>query len=112
MQGGSEMPRAERTAPPYVQIQDHFRSRILSGEIEEGARLPSIAAIAEEWGVAPATAAKAMAGLGVEGYTVTSTQGTFATVGKGAVGARDLAMRRGWTGGNGNRLVITEGDVR
>lgn len=106
------MPRAERTPPPYIQIQDHYRSRILSGEIAEGARLPSIAALADEWGVAPATAAKAMAGLGVEGYTITSPQGTFATVGKGAAGAHDLAMRRGQTPGGGNRIVITEGDIR
>lgn len=106
------MPRAQRGTPPYIQIQDHFRTRILSGEIAEGERLPSIANLAEEWGVATATAAKAVAGLQVEGYVVSTTQGTYATVGKGAAGARDLAMRRGQSTPSGHRVEVTEADVR
>ncbi len=106
------MPKAQRGTPPYIQIQDHYRSRILSGEITEGERLPSIASLAEEWGVAAATAAKAIAGLQVEGYAISSTQGTYATVGKGAAGALDLAMRRGHATPSGHRVEITEADVR
>lgn len=105
------MPKAQRAAPPYVQIQDHYRERIRSGEISEGERLPSIAALAEEWGVAPATAAKAIGGLQVEGYVYSSTQGTFATIGKGAAGGADLAMHRGRTEPAGQRIVVTQAQV-
>lgn len=106
------MPRAERGTPPYVQIQEHFREAIRSGAISEGERLPSIAALAEEWGVAAATAAKAISGLQVEGYVYSSTQGTFATVGKGAAGGADLAMHRGRVVRPGQRVEVTEADIR
>jgi GntR family transcriptional regulator len=88
------MPQVERSKPPYIQIQDHFRTLILTGELPEGARLPSIDEIAKEWGVAKATAAKSIAALGVEGYVTSSTQGTFASLRKGAEAGHDLAMRR------------------
>jgi DNA-binding GntR family transcriptional regulator len=107
------MPKAQRGTPPYVQIQDHYRDAIRSGEIAEGARLPSIAALAEEWVVAPATAAKAIAGLQVEGYVYSSTQGTFATLGKGASSAHDRieALRRGRGAPAGQRTVVTEAGI-
>lgn len=106
------MPRAQRGTPPYIQIQDHYRERIRSGEIAEGERLPSIAALAEEWGVAAATAAKAVSGLQVEGYVYSSTQGTFATLGKGAAAGADMAMRRGRAPRAGQRVEITEAGLR
>lgn len=107
------MPRAARTPPPYVQIQDHYRTAILDGTIKEGERLPSIAALAEEWGVAAATAAKAVSGLQVEGYVYTSTQGTYATLGKGAQSAHDRieAMHRGRADRSGERIEITEAGI-
>lgn len=106
------MPRAERTKPPYLQIQDHYRARILDGTLAEGARLPSIADIAREWEVAPATAAKAIAALQVEGYVSSSTQGTFATLGKGAQAGHDLAMRRaGRPFLSGHRVEVTEAGI-
>jgi GntR family transcriptional regulator len=73
------MPQAERSAPAYAQIADHYRNQILQGELAPGERLPSIAEIAEEWGVAKATAAKAISRLQVEGAVWTSTQGTYAS---------------------------------
>lgn len=107
------MPRAQRATPPYVQIQDHYRERIRSGEIAEGARLPSIAAISEEWGVAAATAAKAISTLQVEGYVYSSNQGSFATIGKGAASAHDRieALRRGRGAPAGQRTVITAAGI-
>lgn len=107
------MPRAERAKPVYMQIQDHYRSQILNGTLPEGARLPSISAIAEEWGVAAATAAKAVSGLQVEGYVYSSTQGSFATLGKGAQSAHDRieAIRRGADMPTGHRVQITAGEV-
>jgi GntR family transcriptional regulator len=71
------MPRAERAAPPYVQIADHYRNLILDGELQPGARLPSLADIASEWQVATGTAGRAIAHLQVEGAIWTSPQGTF-----------------------------------
>jgi GntR family transcriptional regulator len=71
------MPRVERAAPPYVQITDHFRDRILDGTLREGDKLDGVHAIAGEWGVSAATAAKAIGQLGVEGLVVTSPRGSF-----------------------------------
>ncbi|MFJ1536356.1 GntR family transcriptional regulator [Streptomyces mirabilis] len=71
------MPRIERTAPPYVQITDHLRDRILDGRLREGDKLDGVHAVANEWGVSAATAAKAIGQLGVEGLVVTSPRGTF-----------------------------------
>lgn len=107
------MPRAERAKPVYIQIQDHFRSQILDGTLAEGTRLPSIATIAEEWGVATATAAKAIAGLQVEGYVHSSTQGSYATLGKGAQSAHDCieAIRRGGDMPTGHRVDVTESGI-
>jgi GntR family transcriptional regulator len=70
-------PRAQRMTPPYVQITDHFRGQITKGKLADGQRLPTIIEIAKEWGVATATASKAISRLQVEGYVKTSPQGTF-----------------------------------
>ncbi|TCP53512.1 TetR family transcriptional regulator [Tamaricihabitans halophyticus] len=51
----------------YRQIVDDFRSRITAGELPNGARLPSIRQVAQDWRVALATATKAMAALRDEG---------------------------------------------
>ena len=71
------MPRVERTAPPYVQITDHYRERIIDGTLREGEKVDGVHAIANEWGVSAATAAKALGQLGVEGLVITSPRGTF-----------------------------------
>lgn len=71
------MPRVERTAPPYVQITDHYRALIIDGSLREGEKVDGVHAIAQEWGVSAATAAKALGQLGVEGLVVTSPRGTF-----------------------------------
>lgn len=71
------MPRAERADPPYVQVMDHLRGRILDGTLTEGERLPSIGDLAEEWGISYATAGKAFSQLQIEGYIRTSPRGSF-----------------------------------
>lgn len=58
--------------PPYVQIADHLRARILSGDLELGARVPGVEQTVQEWGVARTTARKALKMLEVEGYTFKS----------------------------------------
>lgn len=75
--GEPQMPKLDRPIPPYVQIANHYRDRILSGELAPGAKLPSLADLATEWDVAPNTAAKAIGQLQVEGAIYTSPRGSF-----------------------------------
>jgi DNA-binding transcriptional regulator YhcF (GntR family) len=49
--------------PPYVRIAAELHRRIATGELSPGARLPSARQITQEWGVAIATATKALATL-------------------------------------------------
>lgn len=73
-------PRVQRAAPPYIQIAEHFRSAIKDGALPEGTKLPSIKDISTEWGVATATATKAIAQLRAEGYAESTSQGTFVSI--------------------------------
>ncbi|MGW1635481.1 GntR family transcriptional regulator [Streptomyces lavendulae] len=52
---------------PYARIAAELRRRIESGELRPGDRVPSTRAITQRWGVAMATASKALAALGQEG---------------------------------------------
>jgi DNA-binding transcriptional regulator YhcF (GntR family) len=53
--------------PPYLRIVAELRHRIAAGELRVGDRVPSTRQIAQQWGVAIATATKALATLGQEG---------------------------------------------
>lgn len=75
-------PKVHRAAPPFMQIAEDFRVKIKDGVLPQDARLPSIADIAREWGVATATAAKAIKQLQEEGYVRSSSQGTFVDLGR------------------------------
>lgn len=55
-----------RPPSPYLQIADHYRQRILTGDLAPGHRLPTAADLAEQWGVAPRTVHKAMLQLQAE----------------------------------------------
>ncbi|WP_432989494.1 GntR family transcriptional regulator [Dactylosporangium sp. CA-233914] len=68
----------QRPEPPYQQIVAEIRARILTGDLRPGDRVPSIRAIAQRWGVAVATATRAMATLRDDGLVETR-------VGAGAV---------------------------
>jgi DNA-binding GntR family transcriptional regulator len=52
---------------PYLRIVDDIRARISAGELKPGDRVPSARQITHEWGVAIATATKALAALQAEG---------------------------------------------
>jgi DNA-binding transcriptional regulator YhcF (GntR family) len=54
--------------PPYLRIAAEIRRRITDGELAPGDRVPSTRQIAREWGVALATATKALTTLGIEGF--------------------------------------------
>ncbi|WP_164000619.1 TetR/AcrR family transcriptional regulator C-terminal domain-containing protein [Pyxidicoccus caerfyrddinensis] len=58
-----------RADPPSVRIVTELRRRIAAGELRPGARVPSTRQVAKEWGVALATAARALDALGREGLT-------------------------------------------
>lgn len=60
--------------PPYVQIADHLRAAIDSGELAEGQRLPSGRALADQYGVAAMTVQHALRLLRDEGR-IASWQG-------------------------------------
>lgn len=69
------MPRPD---PPYRRIVEEIRGRILAGDLRPGDRVPSVRQIAQRWGVAVATATRAMATLRDDGLVE-------ATVGSGTV---------------------------
>jgi DNA-binding transcriptional regulator YhcF (GntR family)/AcrR family transcriptional regulator len=61
----------QRPEPPYRQIVAEIRARILAGDLRPGERVPSIREIARRWGVALATATRAMAALRDDGLVET-----------------------------------------
>ncbi|NKE56576.1 GntR family transcriptional regulator [Lentzea sp. PSKA42] len=61
------MPVVERPEPPYLQVVRHIREQIMAGELTEGELVPSARKLATEWGVALATAVKALNTLRAEG---------------------------------------------
>ncbi|MYT32638.1 MULTISPECIES: TetR/AcrR family transcriptional regulator C-terminal domain-containing protein [unclassified Streptomyces] len=58
---------AATSDPPFRRIADEIGRRILDGTIAPGERVPSTRQIAREWGVALATATKALTTLRLEG---------------------------------------------
>lgn len=57
--------------PPYLRIVTELRGRITAGELTPGDRVPSTRQLAKEWGVALATATRALTTLRLEGYVET-----------------------------------------
>jgi DNA-binding GntR family transcriptional regulator len=90
-------PEIERPLPPYAQVVRYIRQQILDGELKDGATVPSIRQIADEWGISRATATKVVAALRSEGL-VRSIQGvgTVVNVQQLSHAPRDrvLAIRR------------------
>ncbi|MCE9575308.1 MAG: TetR/AcrR family transcriptional regulator C-terminal domain-containing protein [Deltaproteobacteria bacterium] len=67
--------------PRYLQIAAEFRRRIASGALRPNVRLPSVRAIAAEFGVALATATRAVEALVRDGYVRTAARvGTVVAV--------------------------------
>ncbi|GAA3847903.1 TetR/AcrR family transcriptional regulator C-terminal domain-containing protein [Streptomyces sedi] len=87
------MSSAQRGEPPYRVIAAEIRSRIASGDLAPGERVPSIRAIARRWGVAIATATKVTAVLREEGL-VEARVGSGTVVSPGAGGERAAPARR------------------
>lgn len=68
----------ESPVPPSRQVAAILRARIESGELPPGRRLPSIAALVQEYGIARTTAAKTLRVLIDEGLAeVSPGMGTY-----------------------------------
>ena len=70
----------DSNVPPYRQVAAILRERIGSGELGPHQRLPSIAGLVQEYGIARTTAAKALRVLVDEGLAeVVPGWGTYVT---------------------------------
>ena len=70
----------ESNVPPYRQVAGILRARIQDGELAPKQRLPSIAGLVQEYGIARTTAAKALKVLVDEGLAeVVPGWGTYVT---------------------------------
>jgi GntR family transcriptional regulator len=107
------MPSIARTVPAYEQIADHYRSLIHSGQLQPGAKLPSITDIASEWNVARSTVAQAVNRLQVEHAVHTSTQGTFVSADGivTATPADHIRMARPYRVGKGETITVTAAEI-
>ncbi|WP_432941141.1 GntR family transcriptional regulator [Kribbella sp. CA-253562] len=61
-------PKLERPAPPYQQIATEIRNRISNGDLQAGDLVPSVRSLMRDYGVALATAQRALSSLRAEGY--------------------------------------------
>lgn len=61
--------------PIYLQLMEHIRQRIISGEYAPGERLPSVRELAAEAAVNPNTMQKALTELGREGLVFAQRTG-------------------------------------
>ncbi|GAA3094923.1 DNA-binding transcriptional regulator YhcF (GntR family) [Kribbella aluminosa] len=88
---------------PYESVAKELRTRILTGELRPGDRVPSVREIARRWGIALATATKVTAALRDAGLVETK-------VGSGTVVARPRG-RHPSRAGSAARVVLTKGQV-
>ncbi|MBE3000156.1 winged helix-turn-helix transcriptional regulator [Nocardiopsis sp. HNM0947] len=63
--------RWKELLPRWVQITDELERQIQSGRYSPGERVPSVLTVMEQYGVASATAHKALVGLRDRGLTET-----------------------------------------
>ncbi|MEW9556252.1 TetR/AcrR family transcriptional regulator C-terminal domain-containing protein [Nonomuraea sp. NPDC050783] len=93
------------TEPRYLSIAADLRRRITQGELVPGAKVPSTRRIAAEWGVAMATAAKALATLAEEGLVRAEPRsGTVVTGPRRAPAAKPRPAHRS---AHGNQQELT-----
>jgi GntR family transcriptional regulator len=66
--------------PRWVQVADVLKARIMDGTYPAGTRVPSVVQLTGEFGIASATAQKALRALRDEGFTRTVVgMGSFVT---------------------------------
>ncbi|GAB2867599.1 GntR family transcriptional regulator [Actinoallomurus bryophytorum] len=79
---------AAKADPPYLRIAAELRRRIADGELAPGDRVPSTRQITREWGVALATATKALATLRRDGFVLAKPRAGHVVSGHGPGPAR------------------------
>lgn len=99
-------PQLQRPKPPYVQIADHYRELISTGALRHGAKMPTVAEVAERWSCSPGTAHKALRQLRGEGLIDTKQQGST-VIGTRAVPEPAERVRR-TTLPEGDEVEVTE----
>lgn len=80
--------------PPYLQIVAELRRRITTGELAAGAPLPSVRQIARDFGVALATATKAVAALTQDGLIKAVPRVGTVVASKPRASGRDAELSR------------------
>jgi DNA-binding GntR family transcriptional regulator len=61
------MPRVKKQDPAYLQVSQYLRQKIHKGDLQPEAPVPSVRQLAADWGIAKATAERAIATLRDEG---------------------------------------------
>lgn len=72
-----EFKRGDRRHPLYIQLYEYIRSEIISGNIEEGAKLPALRRVAGDLNLSITTVEFAYNQLSVEGYIESKPQSGF-----------------------------------
>ena len=99
--------------PPYEQLRAQVASRVASGELEAGTKLPTVRGLAAELGLAVHTVARAYRELEADGVVVTEgRRGTFVAASRAPADASAAATsyvvtarRSGLTLAEAQRLV-------
>ncbi|WP_406306255.1 GntR family transcriptional regulator [Streptomyces sp. NBC_00885] len=103
------------TAPPYMQVAERIRARILDGTLKEGQKLPPVRELAKQEGVAVATLGRSLDQLGVEGYITTSRRGTFVAnapeVAPSSYERITRVLRTGSVLGKGETMIVTVAEL-
>ena len=105
------MPKIKRPTSAYVQIHDHFRSRIQDGALLPRQLLPTLREIAAEWNVSPETAQKAVTMLKASGLVTTTLKGTFVADGIRLERSPADRLTRAVVGGNGEQVEVTAAGI-
>jgi DNA-binding transcriptional regulator YhcF (GntR family) len=79
------VPPVQRNAPAYRQLADYYTSRILTGELRPGDRLPSVREMARASGVGQNTAQRAILQLVTDGVARTDQAGTWVAERRAAI---------------------------
>ena len=78
--------------PIYEQIKDQIKSQILSGELKEGDKLPSLRELARDLRISVLTTTRVYTELGKEGF-ITNIQGRGYVLGEGSELLKEHMLR-------------------
>lgn len=98
------------------EITDHYRSKIRTGALQPGERMPSSRALAAEHSISEPTARKVLSALRVGGYTQTTQRGSYvAQQPPGIDSSQDRlrrAVRTGTTAADAEKQQAITADLR